>query len=475
MSFILLVLILFSGLFLSVVISNSARDALLTKQQDFAAYLAANLNHQIFRRFTLPVIVKNRSVGLRNEEQYAWLNQLVKETVHGQNVQEINIYDESYYISFSTVQDNVGLQFPEKESVKKALTQDTPLFEIIGRPSPFVSLFRISLDPGSVFLKTTYSMRTETNLNGIPDGVLMGVVEFTQDITGDYQQVIAFQRVIIALSVLSSFVLFFVLHMVIRRADRMRATRLSEKARLERELLQHEKLVSMGRMVASIAHEIRNPLGIIRSSAELLLKRQKDADPMTLRITGAIYDESKRLSQVVNDFLDYARPKAPRNDQVVLDQVVKQALVFMEHEFRAAEIEVQKEFRGKLTLTGDPDLLYRAVYNLLSNAMQAIVESRPERTQKGGDNSTEGELPQDRIAVSARPDGEYITLEISDTGPGFDPGLQEKLLDPFFTTKDNGTGLGLAIVNNIVKGHRGTLTLDNNPEGGALIRITLPR
>lgn len=106
---------------------------------------------------------------------------------------------------------------------------------------------------------------------------------------------------------LSSVVLFGLLLMLIHRAERVLAERMHRNRLLENELHSNEKLAGMGRVIASIAHEIRNPLGIIRSSAELLQRRTDKADSGTARILGAIYDESVRLSQTVNDFLDYAR------------------------------------------------------------------------------------------------------------------------------------------------------------------------
>ena len=136
----------------------------------------------------------------------------------------------------------------------------------------------------------------------------MGALELTQDITSDYEQILLFQGVVVVTCLLSSVIMFALLLMLIQRAERVLADRMAKNRQLENELHSNEKLVSMGRVIASIAHEIRNPLGIIRSSAELLQRRMGKADAGTSRILQAIYDESVRLSQTVNDFLDYARP-----------------------------------------------------------------------------------------------------------------------------------------------------------------------
>ena len=140
--------------------------------------------------------------------------------------------------------------------------------------SSWRALFRLQQKPGTFILRAVYPLRAEGAL--VPAGQLgplMGVLEFTQDITADYETVIHFQWLIILASFISSFILFLVIFSLLHRADSLLEERLREKEMLERELVQNEKLASMGRVVASIAHEICNPLGIIRSTSELLCKK----------------------------------------------------------------------------------------------------------------------------------------------------------------------------------------------------------
>ena len=125
-------------------------------------------------------------------------------------------------------------------------------------------------------------------------------------------------------------------------------------------------------MVAGIAHEIRNPLGIIRSTAELLLKRSKDTDGVNAKLLSAIFDESKRLSKTVGDFLDYARPKAPKQEKVDLAVVLDQALMFLETKCEEQGVAIIRDYAPGLVVLGDKDLLYRAVYNILSNALESM-------------------------------------------------------------------------------------------------------
>jgi signal transduction histidine kinase len=324
--------------------------------------------------------------------------------------------------------------------------------------SRLVALFLPELKPGSMVLKGYSPLRAERSLSsGSDDNPVMGILEFTQDVTADYLAVLNFERLVVFSSLLTSLALFWVIMSVIRRADRMNMERLAEKERLERELLQQEKLAGMGRMVAGVAHEIRNPLGIICSSAELVLKKARAESPSYLRILEALFDEARRLSRTVGDFLDYARPRQPRRDDVDLCRVLEQAAVFLEPECEKKKVVIDRDCPPALVVKGDKDLLYRAFYNVVANAMQAM--------EPGGGT----------IRIRGAIDGEAVRVTLTDTGPGFPADNLDKVKDPFFTTKDSGTGLGLAIVQSIIESHGAALALSNPPEGGARVDITFPR
>jgi signal transduction histidine kinase len=290
------------------------------------------------------------------------------------------------------------------------------------------------------------------------EGVIGGL-EFTMDITPDYQKLITFQRIIIFANLANALVIF-----LIHRADRISAQRMKEKEEFEREIVQNEKLASMGRMVAGIAHEIRNPLGIIRSSSELLVSRMKDKDPLTAKILTAINEEAVRLSKTVGEFLDYARPKPLRLEPVDLGVVLDQVLAFLEQKCRELDVEVVRDYQPGLTVRGDKDLLYRAIYNILANAMEAMA----------GQPRDEDEGMRGQIVVRASLEKEGPVLTVLDTGPGIPADIRDKLTDPFFTTKQNGTGLGLAITANILRGHGAALALGDNLGGGARVDILFP-
>lgn len=452
-------IILGASLGLSVFISNYAERTLLEKQKQFGLLLAENLNHQIYTRFTLPTVIGYGAIRLKNKEQYERLDQVIRTTVHSFHVQSLRVFDYGYVISYSLNKDEVGTKDAAPGAVEKAMEKEEHSFKFMSHVSPLAALFMPSLKPGTVVLKTYYPLRAERRLGTNADNPIMGIVEFTQDITEDYAGVVAFERVVVGTSLFTSVIIFMIIMTVLRRAERLNRQRLEEKERLERELLEQEKLAGMGRMVAGVAHEIRNPLGIIRSSAELVLKKMKKEESPHTRILEALFSETKRLQRVVNDFLDYARPKRPRQDDVDLGRVLDQVVVFLETECEKKQVKITRAYTPGLVVKGDKDLLYRAFFNIVSNALQAMTEP--------------GEIT---VVAAQEEDGVHVSVQ--DTGPGFPEENLGRLKDPFFTTRDNGTGLGLAIVDNIVESHGAKLYLScgvvNGQPGGARVDMIFP-
>lgn len=458
LSWLSLLFILLTSLGLSFFISSSVRETLMRGQEDFARLLAENLNSQIFRRFALPTILASGRISLRQPTQYERLDNVVKSVIEGLPVERLRIYDFSHLVAYSTKKDEIGKNGIAPPNLEDVLEGHAMKSEIISDFPRWQAPFRVPLKPGSFVLRVLFPLKGET-LGTDQEEPVMGALELTQDITDDYERVLAFQGIIVVMCLLSSVVLFGLLLMLIHRAERVLAERMHKNRQLENQIHSNEKLVSMGRVVASIAHEIRNPLGIIRSSSELLQRRAGKTDPGTSRILQAIYDESVRLSQTVNDFLDYARPRQPRNDLVDVSLVLDQAIGFLHGEFSRREIAVENEVRKELFVHGDKDLLYRAFYNILINGQQAMDGPGIIRITGKRENTEEG--PK-------------IILEFLDSGTGFDLAVMDNLLDPFFTTKDGGTGLGLPIVKSIILGHKGEIQLENGPDGGALVRVILP-
>ena len=437
-----LAVVLLTSLALSFFISNSARQTLMQRQEEFATLLAKNLNNQIFQRFAVPTILEYGRIALRQEQQYQRLDSVVKSVIEGLPVDRLRVYDFSHVVAYSTDAGEIGKKGIAPLGLEKVLGGVTPKPVIHSQFPLWQVPFRLPLDPGVFQLRVLFPLRGDSYRIGSQSPVL-GVLELTQDITSDYVQVLVFQCIIVVMCLLSSAILFALLLVIIHRAERVLTERMQKNRQLEKEIQSTERLVSMGRVVASIAH------------AELLQRRADKVDKGTVRLLQAIYDESVRLSQTVNDFLDYARPRQPRQDPVELELVIDQILAFVEGEFGRSGVGLKKNFEEDLWVLGDKDLLYRAFYNVLANAQQAL--------DMGGTID---------IHVFRRDD--RAVLDFTDSGKGFDPETLPHLLEPFFTTKEGGTGLGLPIVKSIIESHGGTIELSNAEEGGARVEVTLP-
>ncbi len=456
-----LILILASSIILALFIGNSARNTLTLRQQQYALLIAKNLNHQIYRRFTLPTFLTFGRIELRQEAQYQQLNDVILSTIHGLHIDTLRIYGADNVINYSLFKEELGKEELMPPNVPITMDTGIPSFETISNIHMLFAIFMLTLPEKSFILRTIFPLTVKLNSyeeldikNTTP--IITGVLEITQDTTEDYIDIVRFQRTILVTCIGSSLFLFFLLQFVIVKAERILSERLKKNRILESEIHKNENFVSMGRVIASIAHELRNPLGIIRSSTELLLKRLLNIETINKRILQAIYDESCRLSQTINDFLDYAHPKIPRQEQLDLNTIIDQVLQFLEGSVSKKNISIVRKTENPLQLLGDKNLLYRALYNIFINALQSIKD--------GGE-----------ICISGFKNSKnMIELHIHDSGQGFPPKGLQQILMPFYTTKDQGIGLGLPIVNSIITSHHGKLELTNAPSGGALVSIFLP-
>jgi two-component system, NtrC family, sensor histidine kinase HydH len=249
--------------------------------------------------------------------------------------------------------------------------------------------------------------------------------------------------------------LFVILTFVVKRGEGIIQKRAQEQLALKEQLSRAKHLSSLGEMVAGVSHEIRNPLGIISSSAELLQKKITSDDPMN-KIPSIIIEESSRLNHIITDFLNYAKPKTPNRSACRIQEVIEKNIRFLASQTESRGYRIHTYFDHRLpTIEADADMLYQAFLNLFINAMQAMPD--------GGD-----------VAVWAKKANGSLWVAVEDRGSGISEQDREKIWDPFFTTKDKGTGLGLGIVKNIIEAHQGQIRMDNRPDGGARVTIRLP-
>jgi len=252
-----------------------------------------------------------------------------------------------------------------------------------------------------------------------------------------------------------------------RQAKRYRllAEELAEtNRRLEQaqeEARRSERLAALGQLTAGLAHEIRNPLAVIRGSAETLTRRLQSADPLTTEVAGFITSEVNRLNTVVTRFLNFARPLKLERNLTQIPPLLDRAVMVAGERWPEAKVEVVRHYADGLPqMNVDPDLSEQAFANLVLNAFEAMKE-------------TGGKLTL--TVMAANLDGRNgVEVDIEDTGPGIPPDLREQIFNPFFTTKKEGVGLGLSLVSKIVDDHRGWIRLSSEPGKGACFRVFLP-
>lgn len=228
-----------------------------------------------------------------------------------------------------------------------------------------------------------------------------------------------------------------------------------------------ERLAALGQLSAGLAHEIRNPLGVIKGSSELLNQKLSQSDPLSRELAGFIYTEVNRVSALVGRFLDFARPSQLALHAEDLTQVMDRSLKAVAQQGASTLVQVHCDYEpGLPQVMIDPELCEQAFTNLIVNACEAMGE-------QGGEvwvrihRDSQSEHQKDS-------EGERVVTEIEDSGPGVPTELKEQIFNPFFTTKKSGVGLGLAIVSKIVDAHGGVLTLSSQPGRGACFRLMLP-
>jgi len=447
-----IVIVIFSFPF-SVVLSQQAKETLLASFQNSAVLVGKNLNHQVFQSFVLPVINRYGRIKLSDAEQYELMDQLVRNTIHGFNVDVVNVYDISKgVIAYSTDQKLIGVKVIESEGYKKAMAGENSS----STTSTRYDLWGLGID----LLGGERKIRTYVPFRGIDpynfQGYVGGVFELIQDISPEYQSIVRFQYLIFGLSLLIMGLIFVALLLIVHKAEKMIEERVRTQRELETQLHQAERLAALGEMVAAVSHEIKNPLGIIHSTAELLGGTPGSNDSQK-RLSQVITEESTRLNRIVTEFLDFARPQVPNLDRCDLKEILEKNLFFLGPELEKRIIEVHHNLDGKsLVLMADRGLLYRAFLNILINAFQAI--------QDGG-----------RIDVTVREVSDRYHVEIEDSGSGIRSENLNKIFNPFFTTKEKGSGLGLSIVQKIIEAHQGSVTIESTEGKGTKVEISLPR
>jgi PAS domain S-box-containing protein len=232
---------------------------------------------------------------------------------------------------------------------------------------------------------------------------------------------------------------------------------ITEQRRLAARLSQAERLSALGELAAGMAHEVNNPLAAVAATAELALRGE--LTPQLRDDLTVIHREASRAGEIVRSMLRFARQREPSLAPVQLESIAEEALSLRADRLNRYRIAVMREYAPAPDIMADRDQLLQVLINLINNSIDAM------KPQGGG-----------QITVRICPLEGGVELTLTDSGPGIPADVLDRIFDPFVTTKPpgEGTGLGLSVSHRIVQEHRGTLTAENLPGGGACFRICLP-
>jgi signal transduction histidine kinase len=238
-----------------------------------------------------------------------------------------------------------------------------------------------------------------------------------------------------------------------------------ERLRQNERMFRAEQLATMGQFAAGIAHEIRNPLTVIRSAVQYLVSDfAEDTDQK--KHANYILDEVDRLNNIVSNLLSLAQPAESKPEEIDIPHEIERCLNFIQTKAKSQHVKLQTDFENNLPkLTFDPAELRQLLLNVVMNALQAMPE--------GGTLSIKAhQLMEENASYSSGIN--RLLIQIEDEGAGIASNLYEKVFEPFFTTKPGGTGLGLAICNSIVKRYNGEIWVKKAKSGGTEVNIVLP-
>ena len=229
---------------------------------------------------------------------------------------------------------------------------------------------------------------------------------------------------------------------------------LSDRQRKANESLRRaEQLKTLGEMAAGMAHEVKNPLAAIRSSAQILTGRLNGKEAELAQI---VVNEVDRLNRVVNEFLDYARPAPLKREPVLLSGLLDSCLELLAPVIKQAGVTVKRAYpEREHKVNADPNQLRQVFLNLILNAVQAMCS--------GGE-----------VALDLKQEGGYTRVSVRDTGPGIPSDKLRQVFEPFYSTKPGGTGLGLPIAQRIVTEHGGRLEIACATNAGTAAEVVLP-
>jgi len=253
------------------------------------------------------------------------------------------------------------------------------------------------------------------------------------------------------------------IHGLIKNLEHKVEERTQELKDAQQQLLQSEKLAAVGKIAATVAHEINNPLAGVFTYIKLMERRLEKGQDGEVDLEkfreylATMGREVERTSAIVHNLLDLTRQRTPSKKPCDINRLIEESLVIVQNKLKLHNVEVEKRMDPLQIVEADPSQMKQVFINVLVNAAEAMQEG--------------GRLT---IRTYRDPDGNRAAIEFQDTGVGIPPDIMSKIFDPFYTTKEKGTGLGLSVVSGIVKRHMGQVEVRSELGSGTLIRITLP-
>ncbi|MBI5125000.1 MAG: hypothetical protein HZA70_02075, partial [Planctomycetes bacterium] len=475
------------------VFARLEKEELVNRSLKYFKYMSSNLNHAIYEEFFFPLIRSGESIDLENNRgQASKLDDVIKKHSFGYNIQKLYVFDRNGQIIYSTIPEHIG--FTVERGKNPALDQALRGSHI-GKLQQPGRVDDKGIEVKETFLESYYPLYEYKE--GSPEtGSQVGVIEIYQDMSDLRRQIVKAQEKAIITAASATGILFGLLFLVVMRGSKIINTRTRElqeaRTGLERKvaertgeiekaqqtLLQSEKMVSLGRLVAGMAHEINNPLASIGGCAEALLNRLNGPGGQTCsEKVGAehvqpllkdfpeylktIQEETYRCKNIISRLLNFSREVEPALEPTEVQGLIKEvsSTVMRQIEAEGRPVKLELLFPSEpLYVSGDHQQLRQVFLNLFINSMDAL----------------EG---RGKITVQAMPNDQELTLLFQDTGCGIKREDLGRIFDPFFTTKPpgKGTGLGLSICYSIIQAHRGSIeAASDGPGKGATFKISLP-
>ncbi|MCA9773333.1 MAG: hypothetical protein KC466_13045 [Myxococcales bacterium] len=444
--------------------ATNARSDLLAHSTTYARLLVRNLNYRIHNEFILPIRAEGQRIHPEADwGQFQWLDDVVRHAIYGHEIYKLKIWNPDGVIVYSTDATIIGGTEKDDRELREALAgraaarietepevglrpqADSPIHDVV---EIYLPVHRLEHDP-------------EHPAELVETDQLYGVIEIYFGVGALLRRIRHSQMIALVVSVGIMGGAYLAVYLVVRRGERRLADEVRQRLRMQDRLREAEEVANLGMLTAGIAHEVRTPLGVVRSIAQTLATG--DLSPERRRaMLDACVEEVDRLGLLVNRFLEFASPHAPELTPCDLNEEVRAVVDAAGASLKDLQIEFRLSLADDLPLVPcESRLFQQVVTNLVFNAAQAY-EGAP--GEVGVTTSYEKDAAR----------GPVVRLSVEDRGCGISAEDLDRVFRPFHTTKTKGTGLGLAIAKKIVEMFGGTISVESRPGAGATFTVDCP-